>query len=112
MGFGDVKFAIGMGWLLGTAYGLIALIYAFIIGAIVGVFILLPLEKIISASLRIQKGFTPITASQKAARGFTMKSEVPFGPFLIIGTCIIWISVLYSYEPTLTLLGDLVLSSY
>lgn len=106
MGFGDVKFAVGMGWLLGMPYGFIALMYSFIIGAIVGLAILLPYGRFV----RILHNLG-ITRFQGRGVGFTMKSEVPFGPFLIIGTCIIWISLLYSFEPILDLLAALVLSS-
>lgn len=103
MGFGDVKFALGIGWLLGFFYGLLALMYAFILGAIIGLFLLL-LPRLVPHLATLG-----ITSFQEGALGFTMKSEVPFGPFLILGTSIIWLSILYSYEPALTLLGDLVL---
>ncbi|MFZ2556151.1 MAG: prepilin peptidase [Minisyncoccia bacterium] len=103
MGFGDVKFSLGIGWLLGTAYGLLALVYAFILGAVVGLF-LLSIPRLLVALRKIG-----ITSFQEGGTGFTMKSEVPFGPFLILGTSIIWLATLYSYEPALTLLGDLVL---
>lgn len=105
MGFGDVKFALGMGWLLGAWYGFIALTLAFSIGAIVGVCILLPLPRVVRALRHIG-----ITGFDTGTAGFTMKSEVPFGPFLILATLILWLSVLYAYEPLLRLPGAL--SSY
>lgn len=61
MGFGDVKLAFLMGLFLGWPNILVALFTAFLSGAIVGIILIL-LKK---------KG---------------MKSEVPFGPFLISGT--------------------------
>ena len=61
MGFGDVKLAFLMGLFLGWPNILVALFLAFILGSIVGL-ALIALKK---------KG---------------MKSEVPFGPFLITGT--------------------------
>ncbi|MEK7562123.1 MAG: A24 family peptidase [Patescibacteria group bacterium] len=61
MGFGDVKLAILMGFLLGFPNILVALFLSFFFGAIIGV-ILMALQK---------KG---------------LKSEIPFGPFLIVGT--------------------------
>lgn len=61
MGFGDVKLAVLMGLLLGLPNVLAALFLAFFFGAIIGV-ILMVLQK---------KG---------------LKSEIPFGPFLIAGT--------------------------
>jgi hypothetical protein len=41
--------------------------------------------------------------------GFTMKSEVPFGPFLIIGTSIVWFALIYAYAPILGFPAALVL---
>ncbi len=65
MGFGDVKLMLGIGWILGLAAGFTALLLAFWIGGIAGLFLL---------------GLT---------RKYRMKSEVPFGPFLIIAFCIV-----------------------
>jgi len=92
MGFGDVKLALAMGWLLGITAGLQALLLAFIIGALAS----LPLL-FFSTSLwkRIQERLTPTGTSSKLHWGFTMKSEIPFGPFLIAATFIIWISNMY-----------------
>jgi len=61
MGFGDVKLAVLMGLLLGWPNILVALFLAFFFGAVVGL-VLMILKK---------KG---------------LKSKMPFGPFLIIGT--------------------------
>ncbi|KPJ55203.1 hypothetical protein AMJ47_01690 [Parcubacteria bacterium DG_72] len=63
MGFGDVKLAFFMGLFLGFPATLVALFFSFLIGAIIGIILIL-LKK---------KG---------------LKSEVPFGPFLILGTYI------------------------
>jgi len=63
MGVGDIKLAFLMGFLLGFPYILVALFFSFLIGAIIGVGLILAKRK-------------------------TMKSEVPFGPFLVIGTFI------------------------
>ena len=61
MGFGDVELVILMGLLLGFPNILVALFLAFFFGAIIGLI-----------SMLLQK------------KG--MKSEIPFGPFLIAGT--------------------------
>jgi len=61
MGIGDIKLAFLMGLFLGFPKILVALFLAFFIGAIIG------LELIIAGKKK-------------------MKSEVPFGPFLITGT--------------------------
>ncbi len=63
MGFGDVKLAFLMGLLLGWGKIVLGLFLGFLFGAIIGL-ILIILKK---------KG---------------MKSEIPFGPFLILGTFI------------------------
>ncbi|HQK63757.1 MAG TPA: prepilin peptidase [Candidatus Staskawiczbacteria bacterium] len=61
MGFGDVKLAILMGILLGISNTLLALFFAFVIGAIIGIISILLNKK-------------------------SLKSEIPFGPFLVFGT--------------------------
>lgn len=61
MGFGDVKLALGIGWLLGLSSGFAALIISFWIGGIVGLFLF---------------GLT---------RHYSIKSQIPFAPFLIAG---------------------------
>ena len=61
MGFGDVKLAVLLGLILGLPNILAALFLAFFFGAIIGV----------SLMLLNQKG---------------LKSELPFAPFLILGT--------------------------
>lgn len=60
MGMGDVKLAILIGLLLGFPKVLVSLFFAFLIGAIIGVGLIFLKKK-------------------------TLKSEVPFGPFLILG---------------------------
>lgn len=64
MGFGDVKLATGIGWLLGLSLGFGAVILSFWIGALFGLFLI------------------------AVAHTHSMKSQVPFGPFLIIGALI------------------------
>jgi len=63
MGFGDVKFGINIGFLLGFKAGLLSLYFAFVIGAIVSLFLLIMKRK-------------------------GLKSKIPFGPFLIVGILI------------------------
>lgn len=67
MGFGDVKLAFPMGFLLGLEGGFLALYVAFVTGGLVGLALLL---------LR-RKG---------------LKSKLPFGPFLVLGTVAIFIA--------------------
>jgi prepilin signal peptidase PulO-like enzyme (type II secretory pathway) len=63
MGFGDVKIAVLMGLLLGLPNVLVALFLAFFFGAIIGIILMVFKKK-------------------------RLKSEIPFGPFLITGTFI------------------------
>ncbi len=63
MGIGDIKLAFLMGLFLGFPYILVALFFSFLIGAIIGIGLVLAKRK-------------------------TLKSEVPFGPFLVTGTFI------------------------
>lgn len=95
MGFGDVKFAFGIGWLLDIPLGYLALMYAFVSGAIVGLMLVF-----FSSDWwkRISTSFTPTTLSRGAQKGVTMKSEVPFGPFLIFGTMFLWIQTLFQID--------------
>ena len=61
MGFGDVKLAILLGLFLGFPNILVALFFAFFLGAIIGTALMIFGKK-------------------------NLKSEIPFGPFLITGT--------------------------
>ncbi len=65
MGLGDAKLALGIGWFLPFPQNLSAVISAFWLGAITGIFLLFLNRKKI-----------------------TLKSEIPFAPFLVLGTFI------------------------
>ncbi|MSR70447.1 prepilin peptidase [Candidatus Kaiserbacteria bacterium] len=64
MGWADGVLEFGLGLLLGLSAGASALVMAFWIGAVVGITLLI------------------------LPRGYTMKSEVPFAPFLILGAAL------------------------
>lgn len=66
MGLGDGKLILGIGWMLGLSSGLCAVILSFWIGTIVSLLLML-----------LSKN-----------RKINMKTEIPFGPFLIISTLI------------------------
>jgi len=61
IGFGDVKFGLFMGLFLGWPGILAALFLSYVLGALIGIFLLIKGKK-------------------------TLKSQVPFGPFLVLGT--------------------------
>lgn len=81
IGFGDAKLVLGIGLLLGLAHGLSALVLAFWIGAVVSIALVL-------FRTLVQKNIVPVTRLPLALQHLTMKSEVPFAPFLILGTAI------------------------
>ncbi len=75
MGFGDAKLALGIGWFLGFYAGLSAIIFAFWIGSVFGLALI---------------GVSKVNGLFLGDTRFTMKSEVPFGPFLILGTLLVF----------------------
>lgn len=79
MGFGDVKLTVGFGFILGAYSGLMAVMLGFILGAVIGVFLLYAPKVIKRMSL-----------SPTSSR-FTMSSEVPFAPFLILGFLLVFL---------------------
>lgn len=72
IGLGDGKLVLSIGWLLGFIYGISAVISAFWLGAIISITILL--------TLRLKQKHSHIT----------MKTEIPFAPFLILGLLIVF----------------------
>jgi len=71
MGLGDAKLAIGIGWMLGLSGALSSLTIAFYFGAIVGLFLII---------------FSKIYGWK-----YKMKSEIPFAPFLVLGTVLVFL---------------------
>lgn len=76
MGFGDAKLGLSIGLLLGALQGFSAIILAFWIGAFSSL-----------TYLFLNKG-----GFLKNDKKLTMKSEVPFAPFIILGA---WISLVF-----------------
>ncbi|MEX0919319.1 MAG: prepilin peptidase [Parcubacteria group bacterium] len=77
LGFGDAKLGLSIGFLLGGSMGLSALALAFWIGAVMGLLYIL--------FMRIY----PLFGSGKK---ITMKSEIPFAPFMILGA---WLALVF-----------------
>ncbi len=86
VGFGDAKLSLGIGFLLGLGAGLSALVLAFWIGAAVSILIIL--------SGKIPQRFFEKAIKNPELRmtlkNLTMKSEIPFAPFLVLGTLIVF----------------------
>ena len=80
MGFGDAKLVLGIGFFLGLVQGTSALILGFWIGAVVGIALLL--------FPYMQKKLFPKASLWGGGKGLTIKSELPFAPFLILGLLI------------------------
>ncbi len=74
MGLGDAKLAISLGWLLGLSRALSGVVVAFWIGSIVGLSLV-------------------IFSNKK----YGMKSEIPFAPYLIFGTLVVFLFDLYLF---------------
>lgn len=85
MGLGDAKLALGVGWLLGLQGSIVATLGSFVLGAVAGL-ALVGFSKI---------GFLHRFFGASGANGVTMKSEIPFGPFLIIACFIVWFAQMY-----------------
>lgn len=92
MGFGDVKLALPVGWILGPLLGLQAILVAFFLGAIVGVALILFPQVVAVFHTRSSGG------AQALSVGYTMKSEVPFGPFVIVSFFTLWFAALYAVQ--------------
>lgn len=72
IGLGDAKLLLSIGTILGLVYGLSAVFVAFWIGTIYALYILC------------------IQRLSKSKKHITMKSEIPLGPFLILGFAFVY----------------------
>ena len=73
MGLGDAKLAIGLGWLLGLSRALSGVVVAFWIGALFGLSLVIFSKK------------------------HGMKSEIPFAPYLVLGTLLAFLFELHLF---------------
>jgi len=73
MGLGDAKLAISLGWILGLSLALSGLVFAFWIGAIIGILLMIFSKK------------------------YGMKSEIPFGPFMVLGAILAFLFEFYVF---------------
>ena len=91
LGFGDVKLVLGIGIFLGISQGISAIVIAFWSGAIVGILLLL-IQRLLDARKIKNRLIMEL-------KKITIKSEIPFAPFLIFGNllaffCDLWVSSL------------------
>ncbi len=73
MGLGDAKLALGLGWFLGLSVALSALALSFWIGTVIGLGLIF-------------------------FKGYRMKSEIPFAPYLALGTFLAFIFQLNIFQ--------------
>lgn len=71
MGLGDAKLALGLGWLLGLSVALSGVVVAFWVGAIIGIILII------------------------FSKNHSMKSAIPFAPFLVFGAFIAFLLELH-----------------
>ncbi len=98
MGLGDAKLALIVGWGLGISYGYTALMYSFWIGAIsiIGLTLIREMFDAFSTpnnALGIKIRFLHNKKLQYFARrlpSFKLRSEIPFGPFIIVAFYMIY----------------------
>jgi leader peptidase (prepilin peptidase)/N-methyltransferase len=74
MGFGDAKLAFGIGSLLGFTFGVGSIVLGFWLGALWSILLILNYKIL------------------KRGQNLGMGSEIPFAPFLIAGTIIVFLS--------------------
>lgn len=98
MGLGDAKLALSLGWLLGLSGGMTALLLAFVLGALVGVPLLFFSSEYWQ---RTPYHFLHRMFNVKSGKGYTMKSEIPFGPFLVASCFTLWFLQMYGVEFTI-----------
>jgi prepilin signal peptidase PulO-like enzyme (type II secretory pathway) len=80
LGLGDGKLALGIGWFLGLSQGGTAILLAFWLGAGISLLII---------------GVQRLRNSKKQ---LTLKSEVPFGPFLVLGTLLVYLFEIHLFD--------------
>lgn len=86
MGLGDSKLILGVGWFLGLSKGVSVLILSFWLGALVSVILLF------TNYVREKKsGISRITRLNLPSKKFTMKTEVPFAPFIVLSFYLVYV---------------------
>lgn len=86
MGLGDAKLMLGFPWLVGLVPALSAVIIGFWLGALLA----LALLALKAAARAFPTRLAPHLNAQ--LKGLTMKSELPLGPFLVLGLFIVYLT--------------------
>ena len=89
LGLGDGKLSLGIGWFLGATLGGSAVMLAFWIGAFWAI------------GIMIMQKITPFLRGRNLGR-LSMKSEIPFGPFLILGVFIVYFTHINFFDGSIT----------
>lgn len=87
LGLGDGKLALGIGWFLGASQGASAIMLAFWIGAAFAL-LMMAIQRI---------------GRIKGNNLLSMQSEIPFGPFLILGTFIVYFTHINFFDGSINL---------
>lgn len=82
LGLGDAKLALGIGWFLGLSGGISAVFLASWIG--------LAVSAVLLFWSHLGDRLPAITGLNHWRKSFTMKSEIPFGPFLVLGAALVF----------------------
>ena len=80
MGFGDAKLGLSIGFLLGLPLALSSLVLSFWLGAAYGITLML---------------FSRKNITMKSGARITLKSELPFGPFMVLGA---WLAIIFQLD--------------
>ncbi len=126
LGLGDGKLALGIGWFLGATLGGSAVMLAFWIGAAYALTIIaIQRIAIIVSELKVKsKKFIKLDSNAPAPTFYfinfknfmnwtgastrlSMKSEIPFGPFLILGVFIVYFTRVNFFDGSITSFGFL-----
>lgn len=86
LGLGDGKLALGIGWFLGATLGASAVMLAFWIGA---------------AWALVAMAFQRLVTNFHGSK-LSMQSEIPFGPFLILGVVIVYFTGVNFFDGSIT----------
>lgn len=85
LGLGDGKLSLGIGWFLGATLGASAVMLAFWIGAAYAL-VVIGVQKILG----------------KTEGKLSMQSEIPFGPFLVLGVFIVYFTGINFFDGSVT----------